>query len=65
MIDWIARRRQLREEDPHGRRSDNDLDKQIKVEQLHDAVAALPDCGELAPIRDILSDIVALIEINL
>jgi hypothetical protein len=56
----IERRKQLRSEDPNGRRSDNQLDRQIKIEDLHQRIYALPLSYE--PVREILSDMMGLIE---
>jgi hypothetical protein len=56
----IERRKQLRSEDPNGRRSDNQLDRQIEIEDLHQRIHNLPLSYE--PVREILSDMMGLIE---
>lgn len=56
------RRAQLRGEDPHGRRSDNEIDRQVEIEDLHDRIYSLPsETTEDEAIRSILSDIVGLL----
>lgn len=64
MIDWNARRRQLRADDPRGLRSDNQIDHQIEIEKLHYCIYQLQPSGDFEEgVREILSDIVGRLEV--
>lgn len=62
MIDRHERMRQLRAEDPGGRRSNTQLERQVEMESIHQRIADLPDCGQLYEVRAILSDLAAIVE---
>lgn len=64
-MDFYERHRQLRALDPHGLRSDNQLERQIKIEDLHQRIGQLPDHPDSAlEVKQILSDLVAIVELD-
>lgn len=61
MINLYDRVAELRKEDPHGRRSDSELERQARIEQIDRMIRDLPDCGPLVVIRDIFEEIMRVL----